>query len=127
VGDERPIGLAEAIGRVRTELEDARVRGEGQELRFRLDEVTLEFGVELKREGGADAGINIWVVSVGAKGQVSSAHTNTVTVSMVPQVKSGSEWVDVRVAAEATGGRPPASGSSGSAAGGRMDPVIRPE
>jgi hypothetical protein len=119
VGDERPIGLAEAIGRVRAELENARVRGEGQELQFRLDEVTLEFGVELAREGGAEAGINIWVVSVGAKGQVSSAHTNTVTVSMVPQVKSGAEWVDVRVAAEATSGRPPASGTSlGAAAGG---------
>src|SRR6476646_7509886 len=82
------------------------LRGEGQQLRFRLDEVTLEFGVELTREGG----INIWVVSVGAKGGLSSAHTNTVTVLMVPEVKSGLEWVDVRVAAEATGGRPPASG-----------------
>ena len=118
-GDERPIGLTEAIGRVRVELEDARVRGEGQELQFRLDAVTLEFGVELTREGGAEAGIKLWVVSVGAKGGVSSAHTNTVTVSMVPQVKSGAEWVDVRVAAEATGGRPPASGTSlGAAAGG---------
>ena len=118
MGDERPIGLAEAIGRVRAELEDARVRGEGQELRFRLDEVTLEFGVELTREGGAEAGINIWVVSVGAKGGVSSAHTNTVTVSMVPQVKSGAEWVDAMVSAEAPGGRPRLPGSSSGAAGG---------
>lgn len=109
---EKPIGLAEAIERVRAELEDARVRGAGKEVQFRLDEVTLEFGVELTREGGAEAGINIWVVSVGAKGGVSSTHTNTVTVSMVPQVKAGAEWVDVRVAGEATGGRPPAPGSS---------------
>lgn len=127
MGDERPIGLAEAIGRVRAELEDARVRGEGQELRFRLTEVTLEFAVELTREAGAEGGIKVWVVSVGAKGGVSSAHTNTVRVSMVPQVKSGDEWVDVRVAGEATGGRPPASGSSpAAAAGARMDPVSRP-
>jgi Trypsin-co-occurring domain 2 len=117
-GDEKPIGLAEAIGRVRAELEDARVRGEGQDLQFRLDEVALEFAVELKREGGAEAGIKLWVVSVGAKGKVSSAHTNKVTVSMVPQVKSGAEWVDVRVAAEATGGRPRLPGSSSGAAGG---------
>jgi hypothetical protein len=116
VGDQRPIGLAEAIGRVRAELEDARVRGEGQELQFRLDEVTLEFAVELEREGGAEAGIKIWVVSVGAKGGLSSTHTNTVTVKMIPQVKSGAEWVDVRVGAEATGGRPPASGTSSAAA-----------
>jgi hypothetical protein len=118
VSDEKPIGLAEAIGRVRAELEDARARGEGEELQFRLGEVTLEFGVELKREGGGDVGIKLWVVSVGAKGGVSSANTNKVTVKMVPQVKSGAEWVDVRVTAEATGGRPPASGTSLGAAGG---------
>jgi hypothetical protein len=110
--DDEPIGLAEAIGRVRAELEDARVRGEGQELQFRLDEVTLEFAVELKREGGVDAGIKLWVVSVGAKGGVSSAHTNKVTVKMVPQVKSGAEWVDFRVAAQSTGGPPPVPGAS---------------
>lgn len=118
MGDDKPIGLAEAIGRVRSELEDARVRGEGQQLQFRLDEVTLEFGVELKREGGAEAGIKLWVVSVGAKGGMSGAHTNTVTVKMVPQVKSGAEWVDVRVGEDATGGRPRASGASSEAAGG---------
>jgi Trypsin-co-occurring domain 2 len=118
VGDPKPIGLAEAIGRVRAELEDARVRGAGQELQFRLDKVTLEFAVELEREGGAEAGIKIWVVSVGAKGGVSSTHTNTVTVSMVPQVKSGAEWVDAMVSAEATGGRPRLPGSSSGATGG---------
>lgn len=112
MGDEEPIGLAEAIGRVRTELEDARVRGEGQELRFRLDEVTLEFAVELEREGGAEAGIKLWVVSVGAKGGASSTDKNTVTVKMVPQVKSGNEWVDVMVAEAVTGGRPRLPGAS---------------
>lgn len=100
MGDQEPIGLAEAIGRVRTELEDARVRGEGQQLRFKLDDVTLQFAVELRREGSAEAGIKIYVVSVGAKGAVSSAHTNTVTVKMVPQVKSGAEWADVMVAGD---------------------------
>lgn len=87
-------------------------------MQFRLDEVTLEFAVELTRAGGGEAGIKIWVVSVGAKGKASSAHTNTVTVSMVPQVKSGAEWVDLRVAAEATGGRPRVPGMSSRAAAG---------
>ncbi|CPR12067.1 hypothetical protein BN971_03360 [Mycobacterium bohemicum DSM 44277] len=92
MGDQGPIGLAEAIGQVRAELENAQVRGEGQELQFRVDEVTLEFAVELTREGGAGAGINLSVVSLGAKGKVGSAHTNTVTVKMVPQSKSGAGW-----------------------------------
>jgi hypothetical protein len=72
VGDPSPIGLAEAIEQVRAELEDARLRGAGQELQFRLDVVTLEFAVELERKGGAEAGIKIWVASVGAKGEVAA-------------------------------------------------------
>lgn len=111
MADEKPIGLAEAIERVRTELEDARLRGEGQRLRFRLSEVTLQFAVEMSRDVGGDAGIKLWVVSVGAKGGVSSARSNTVTVSMVPQVKSGNEWVDSFVSDDAGPGRPPPSGS----------------
>ena len=56
VGDEKPIGLAEAYwAGARSQM--ARVRGEAQELQFRLDAVTLEFGVELTREGCAEAEI----------------------------------------------------------------------
>lgn len=118
MSDPTPIGLAEAIGQVRTELNDARLRSEGQELQFRLDKVTLEFAVELEREVGGEAGIKVWVVSVGAKGTVSSTHTNKVTVSMVPQVKVGNEWVDAMVSAEAIGGRPQLPGSPAGATGG---------
>jgi hypothetical protein len=99
---ENPIGLAEAIQKVRTELDQARLGREGKELQFRLDEVSLEFQVEVTREGGAEGGINIWVVSFGAKGGVRNTGTHTVTVSMVPQIKSGGEWVDVHVAQDVT-------------------------
>ena len=107
---DEPIGLAEAIGRVRTELVQARREGEGRELRFRLGEVQLQFEVALTREGAGEAGINVWVISVGAKGSVTSAQTHTVTVSLVPQAKVGSDWQDVMVG-DAVAGRPPASGS----------------
>lgn len=107
--DPKPIGLAEAIRQVRTELEEARRGGEGRELQFRLDEVTLDFQVEVKREGGGEAGIKLYVVSVGAKGGASNVQTHTVTVSLVPQTKVNGQWVDVRVGQDVTE-RPPASG-----------------
>lgn len=115
MSDPERIGLAEAIGQVRAELESARLRGESQELQFRLDKVTLEFAVELQRAGSVEAGVKIWVVSVGAKGEVSSTHTNKVTVSMVPQVKSENGWADAVVSADATARRPPLPGSSSGA------------
>ena len=107
---DEPIGLADAIGRVRAELIEAQRKGEGQDLRFRLGEVQLEFQVELTREGGGEAGIKVWVVSVGAKGTVTSGRTQTVTVTMVPQVQTGGEWKDVMVG-DQVAARPPASGS----------------
>jgi Trypsin-co-occurring domain 2 len=39
----------------------------------------------LSRESGGEVGVNVWVVSVGAKGSVTSGQIHTVTVTMVPQ------------------------------------------
>jgi hypothetical protein len=107
---DEPIGLAEAIGKVRTELAAARLEGEGEDLRFRLGEVHLQFEVQLTREGGGEAGIKLWVVSVGAKAGVTSGQTQTVTVSMVPQTRVGADWQDVMVG-EVVAARPPAPGA----------------
>jgi hypothetical protein len=82
---DKPVGLAEAIRQVGAELAVARREGEHDELRFRLGEVQLQFEVQLSREGGGEVGVNVWVVSVGAKGSVTSGQTHTVTVTMVPQ------------------------------------------
>jgi hypothetical protein len=103
VSDE-PIGLAEAIRKVRAELAVARRDGEHDELRFRLGEVQLQFEVQLTREGGGEAGVKLWVVSVGAKASVTSGQTHTVTVAMVPQtVEADGTLHDVLVGDEVKG------------------------
>lgn len=107
---DEPIGLAEAIRRVRAELVDARREGEGEDLRFRLGDVQLQFEVQMTREGAGEAGIKLWVVSVGAKGGVTNAQTHTVTMSLVPQARVGTDWQDVMVG-QAVAARPPAPGS----------------
>jgi len=94
---DEPIGLAEAIRRVRSELLDAWKEGQNEELRFRLGEVKLDFQVQITREGKGEASIKLYVVSLGATGGVSSAQTHTVSVLLLPQARSGEEWVDVMI------------------------------
>jgi len=102
---EKPVGLAEAIESVRAELEQARRGGQGRELQFRVGEVDVDFQVEVTREAGVEAGLKVWLVSAGAKGKLADKHTHTVRVTLVPQINSGGEWVDLRVGDE-VGARP---------------------
>ncbi|MEY2245984.1 trypco2 family protein [Streptomyces sp. BF23-18] len=45
------VGLAEAIAMVRSELTDARAGGQGEDIRFDVASVVVEFGGEVRREG----------------------------------------------------------------------------
>jgi Trypsin-co-occurring domain 2 len=112
VDEGAAVGLAEAIEQVRSELARAQAEGADKELRFRLGDVQLEFSVGLAKEGGGEAGVKLWVVSVGASGSVSSTRTHTVTVSMVPQLRSSDgSYRDAYVGDELTT-RPPAPHSA---------------
>jgi hypothetical protein len=106
---DEPVGLAAAIRRLRTELSEARVEGEGEDLRFRLGQVELEFAIEVTREGSGEAGIKFWVVSLGGRAGVSDARTHRVTLSLVPQVRVGDRWEDALVGQEVAR-RPPSPG-----------------
>ncbi|WP_201294858.1 MULTISPECIES: trypco2 family protein [unclassified Nocardiopsis] len=64
------IGLAEAIGRLRQELDTARKEGEGHEIGIEVVEAEVEFLLELHKEGSGKAGVNFGVVSAGADGRV---------------------------------------------------------
>jgi hypothetical protein len=73
----------------------------------------LEFAVELAKEGGGEAGVKLWVVTVGASGSVSSTRTHTVTVTMTPQIQgSDGSYQDVHVGDRVTT-RPPAPHTTG--------------
>lgn len=78
------VGLAEAIGRVREELETAIAEGAQSDVAFRAGPVELEFSLEFGKTGGADAGVRVWVVSIGAKGEITSKSANRLTVSLQP-------------------------------------------
>jgi hypothetical protein len=70
--NDRVLGvrLADAVELVRSELEEARKRGASSSLAFVPGPVELEFEVVFDETAGADAGVRVWVVSLGAKGAV---------------------------------------------------------
>ncbi len=79
------VGLADAVRALRSELTTAMAEAEGQRVQFELDAVEMEFLLEVSKEGGADAGIKLWVISLGAKGGVSSGSTHRVKLSLSPK------------------------------------------
>ena len=63
----QPIGLADAIDNLRQELELAEKRAEGNDLRFRVDEIEVELGVEIDRQISAGGKISFKVFGTGAE------------------------------------------------------------
>jgi hypothetical protein len=82
------IGLADAIATVRRELERAIQEGETSALAFRAGPVEMEFQVSFSRTGSASAGVRAWVVSAGAKGELSSSATHRLKLSLSPVRRS---------------------------------------
>ena len=65
--DPAGVGLADAIGQVRAELERAIKDGEKSSVAFRAGPVELEFEVAFTRTGGVSGGFQLSVLSFGAK------------------------------------------------------------
>ena len=85
VNDRLPgVRLADAVELVRSELEEARERGASSPLAFVPGPVELEFEVVFDATGGADVGVRVWVVSLGAKGEVSRGQTQRLKVTLSP-------------------------------------------
>jgi hypothetical protein len=101
-------GLSDAITSIRSELTKAMGSSEGGEIRFRLGPVELELELEARKDAGATAGVKFWVVSVGARGDVSAGSTHRIKLILQP-VGPGGE--DVEVAADRS--EPPAPWPAG--------------
>jgi hypothetical protein len=79
------VGLAEAVQVLREELTVAMENAEGESLRFELGPVEMEFAVTVRKEGGGSAGVQLGVVSIGAKGGVSSDSAHRVKLVLTPK------------------------------------------
>lgn len=86
VTDEPWVGLAEAVGALRAELEAAAdAAGDHPRFRFEVEPVELEFALEVRRDGASEAGVRFGVVTLGGKGGVSAASTHRLKLVLKPQ------------------------------------------
>jgi hypothetical protein len=83
-GDGNLPSLADTIAAVRRELGAAQQAGAGQPVQFRAGPVELEFEVAVTRTGGGQAGVQLWVLTLGAKGELGHATTQRVKVTLQP-------------------------------------------
>ncbi len=81
--DEFP-SLADTIAAVRRELSSAQKAGQGQPIQFRTGPVELEFDVAVTRTRSGEAGVQIWVLTLGGKLGRERATTQRIKVTLQP-------------------------------------------
>jgi hypothetical protein len=81
--------LAAAVATVRDELLKAATSAVGQDIRFEVGDVTMEFSVEMRRDAQAKFGFTAWVVTAGAGGGVARSDVHKVTLSLHPHLRDG--------------------------------------
>ncbi len=79
------LSLAQVIGDLRKELEQAITQAAEEELRFETGEISVELTVQVEAAG--KAGIRFWVVDIGT--DVSRTKTHTIKIPLKPVTKGG--------------------------------------
>ncbi|MGY1669533.1 trypco2 family protein [Geodermatophilus sp. SYSU D00710] len=87
------IGIDEAIQTLRAQLSSAVQSSQGQDLRFRLGPIELEFTVVATDSGKVGGGIKFWVVSAEAEAARSQQLTHIVRLKLEPVRSSSDEPV----------------------------------
>jgi hypothetical protein len=108
-GDGGLPSLADTIAAVRRELSSAHEAGLGQPIQFRTGPVELEFEVAVTRSGGGQAGVQLWVLTLGGKGEMAHANTQRIKVTLQPVNPDTGEDAQVSDARQGTepAGPPP--------------------
>jgi hypothetical protein len=101
--------LADTIAAVRRELSSAQAAGQGETIQFRTGPVEVEFEVAVTRTGGGEGGVQLWVLTLGGKGERAHATTQRIKVTLQPVDPITGEDAQVTDARQAPnlGGPPP--------------------
>lgn len=77
-------GLSETVQALRAELTSAITSGRSDPLRFQIAAIELELALAVTREGGADGGVQLGVVSIGIQGGASAQRTHRLKLTLQP-------------------------------------------
>ena len=94
------VPLSAAISEVRRELARAIEEGADSPVAFRAGPVELEFCVEFATTAGGEAGVQVWVVSVGGRAERTSTETNRLKVTLTPVNRQGGDQLIGSVASK---------------------------
>ena len=87
------IELAEVIGELRRELQEAINAGECEQLRFELGPVELEATVAVEK-GGGGVKVRFWVLELGGDAKAGGVSTQRVKLALQPHLAGGGRvWV----------------------------------
>jgi hypothetical protein len=75
--------LSDVIAQLRVNLASAQKDGEGQNLRFEIDEVEVELQLAIEKAKSGGGGVKFWVLDAKAEGK----HTDTVTQKIKLRMK----------------------------------------
>lgn len=102
------VGLSDAVRGIREELDNATNDGKGERIHFELGPIEMEFGVDVRKDRSAKAGVKVWVLNASAGGDNGTTSTSRIKVILNPVTKDGKA---ARIASEggATPPPPPAS------------------
>jgi NTP-dependent ternary system trypsin peptidase co-occuring protein len=89
------IELAEVIGELRRELQQAMNAAKGEPLRFELGPVELEATVAVEKAAGIGAKVRFWVLELGGDANANQASTQRVKLLLKPRLTGSNEppWV----------------------------------
>lgn len=94
-GDGGFPSLADTIVAVRRELNSAQTAGQGQAVQLRTGPVELEFDVGVTCTCGGQAGVHIWVLTLGDK--LEREHATTQRIQVTPQPVDLETGEDARI------------------------------
>lgn len=87
--EEQWFEVSEVVRQLRVQLNQAMADGQDDDIKFELGPIELEFEVAVGRERGADGGLKVGVLSLGAKGSRSSGSKNRMKLTLTPQDGQG--------------------------------------
>ncbi|MFD5453817.1 trypco2 family protein [Streptomyces olivaceus] len=113
-----PLGnveLTAAVQGLRDQLISSADSSNAQPIRFEVEEINLEFSVELRRDASVKAGFKAWVVSSDAQTGVAHHSTHKISVKLRPKHSRDGRPVEIGNQAEIDLGdfQAPAGGRTG--------------
>ncbi len=74
--------LSDVIAKLRASLIEAQRAGQGQALRFLIEDIEVELQFAVTKEGTGSAGVKFWVIEAKADGKYSNAVTQKIKMKL---------------------------------------------